>query len=237
MALEYLRGLDLDALVSAYGPLDPSRAYHLMLEAARGLAVAHARGIVHRDVKPANLHCADSNGSEDFVRILDFGVARSTRATGITLDGMVVGTPTYMAPEAFVAGDITPAADVYSLGATFYFALTGQPPFDGETSGHLREAHSHAPVVPPSLRTANDIPRALENVILRCLAKQAEDRYLDAIALTAALEACAPLIAPWTREAAARWWHRARVGRVPTVMPSTERTTEVEVVPLRATPT
>src|SRR5262249_7632620 len=110
MALEYLRGLDLDALVTAYGPLEPSRAYHFMLAAARGFAVAHARGIVHRDVKPANLPCADSKGSEDFLRILDFGVARSMRTTEITLDGMVVGTPTYMAPEAFVGGDITAAA-------------------------------------------------------------------------------------------------------------------------------
>ncbi|HTJ42983.1 MAG TPA: serine/threonine-protein kinase [Kofleriaceae bacterium] len=236
MAFEYLRGLDLDALVTAYGSLEPSRAYHLMVEAARGLAVAHARGIVHRDVKPANLHCADSNGSEDFVRILDFGVARSMTDTGLTLDGVVVGTPTYMAPEAFVGGDVTPAADVYALGATFYFALTGQPPFDAEDVATLRGAHLRAPVVPPSLRARREIPRALENVILRCLAKQGEDRYPDAIALVAALEACSTAIAPWSRETAARWWHRARVGRVPQVAPTTERTTEVEAVPLRATP-
>jgi hypothetical protein len=237
MALEYLRGLDLDALVTAYGPLEPNRAYHLMLEAARGIAVAHARGIVHRDVKPANLHCADANGSEDFVRILDFGVARSTHEVGLTLDGLVVGTPTYMAPEAFLGGDIATSADVYSLGATFYFALTGQPPFDGASVGALRQAHTHAPVVPPSLRAHCDIPRPLENVILRCLAKRPEDRYPDASAVTAALEACATVMAPWNRELAARWWHHARVGRVPTVMPTTERTTEVEAVPLRASAT
>jgi len=233
MALEYLRGLDMEALVNAYGALEPSRAYHLFLESARALAVAHQRGIVHRDVKPANLHCADSSGSEDFVRILDFGVARSTHAIKLTLDGTVVGTPTYMAPESFVSGDVTAAADVYSLGATFYFALTGQPPFEGDTIGDMRQCHQCRPVVPPSLRTMADLPRGLENVIMRCLAKNPEDRYADAAAVVAALEACAPSTAPWNRETAARWWHHARVGRVPTVIPTTDRTTEVEQMPVR----
>jgi serine/threonine-protein kinase len=234
MALQYLRGLDLDALVTAYGPVEPGRALHLMIDAARGLAVAHARGIVHRDVKPANLHCADSHGAEDFVRILDFGVARSIGEPNLTLDGMIVGTPTYMAPEAFAAGEVSPAADVYSLGATFYFALTGQPPFDGDDVADLRAAHLHAPVVPPSLRSEHEIARPLENVILRCLAKEPADRYDNALELIQALDACADAVAPWSREKAARWWHRARVGRVPTVAPSTERTTEVEAVPVRS---
>jgi hypothetical protein len=236
MAFEYLRGLDVDALVASYGPLEPPRTYHLMLEAARSLAIAHARGIVHRDVKPANLHCSDANGSEDLVHILDFGVACSTQAADAVLDDAVVGTPTYMAPEAFARGDVTAAADVYSLGAAFYYALTGQPPFDGDNDGELRHAHLHVPVVPPSLRTERELPRALENVIMRCLAKNPAERYPDATAVALALDACGAAIGPWSRELAARWWHRARVGRVPTLASNPERTTEVEAMPLRSTP-
>jgi hypothetical protein len=236
MAFEYLRGLDVGALVAAYGPLDPPRAYHLMVEAARGLAVAHARGVVHRDVKPANLHCSDANGSEDLVHILDFGVACTIPSADPALDDAAVGTPTYMAPEAFAGGVVTAAADVYSLGASFYYALTGQTPFDGDDDAELRHAHEHAPVVPPSLRVERDIPRALENVILRCLAKAPDDRYANATEVVAALVACGAAVGPWSRELAARWWHRARVGRVPTIVPSPERTTEVEAVPIRPTP-
>lgn len=231
IAFEYHRGMDLEALVAAFGPLEPERAVHIFSQACRGLAVAHRVGVVHRDVKPANLHCSDRKNEEDSVHILDFGVARPMDEVGVTLDGTVVGTPAYMSPEAFESGGITAAADVYSLGAALYFALTGTPPFDGETASDLRRAHQLAPLVPPSLRAQLDVPRPLEKIVLRCLAKDASARFRDAGALGSALDEVARQLPPWKRDDAARWWHRARVGRPATpVEPGRERTTEVEVV-------
>jgi serine/threonine-protein kinase len=231
IAFEYHRGMDLEALVTAFGALEPERAVHLFAQACRGLAVAHRVGVVHRDVKPANLHCSDRKNEEDSVHILDFGVARPIDEVGVTLDGTVVGTPAYMSPEAFEGSGLTPAADVYSLGAALYFALTGTPPFDGDTASDLRRAHQLAPLVPPSLRAQVELPRTLEKIVLRCLAKDPSTRFQDAAELGAALDHVARLLPSWKRDDAARWWHRARVGRPATPMaPTRERTTEVEVV-------
>jgi hypothetical protein len=230
IAFEYHRGMDLEALVQAFGPLDAQRAVHLFAQACHGLAVAHRTGIVHRDVKPANLHCSDRRNEEDSVHILDFGVARPMDEVGVTLDGTVVGTPAYMSPEAFEGGPLTAATDVYSLGAALYFALTGTQPFDGESASDLRRAHQLAPLVPPSLRAQVELPRVLEKIVLRCLAKEPSARYPDAAALGAALDGVARQLPPWKREDAARWWHRARVGRPATPPLTRERTTEVEVV-------
>jgi serine/threonine-protein kinase len=146
------------------------------------------------------------------------------------MEGAAVGTPAYMPPEAFMGGAVTPASDVYSLGAALYFAVTGSPPFDGDSAADLRRAHLHAPLVPPSLRCCKEVPRALEKIILRCLAKQPEDRFADAAELGVALERCARQLPAWTRDDAARWWHRARAGRLATPAMTKERTTEVEVV-------
>jgi len=135
-----------------------------------------------------------------------------------------------MSPEAFEGGTPTPASDVYALGAALYFCLTGSPPFDGDSVADLRAAHQRAPLVPPSLRASIDLPRALEKVVLRCLAKSPADRYRDAAELGEALETCGRLMAPWRREDAARWWHRSLAGRVTTRVTTKERTTEVVVI-------
>ena len=230
IAFEYHRGMDLEALVSAFGPLEPERAVHLFVQACQGLAVAHRVGVVHRDVKPANLHCGDRRHEEDSLHILDFGVARPIDEAGVTLDGTVVGTPAYMSPEAFDGAVVTPASDVYSLGAALYFALTGAPPFDGTSAADLRRSHQLAPLVPPSLRAQVEIPRPLEVVVLRCLAKDPSARHRDAGELGRALDSLARQLPPWKREDAARWWHRARVGRPASPAITTERTTEVEMV-------
>ena len=217
--------------MQAFGPVEPERAVHLFAQACHGLAVAHRVGVVHRDVKPANLHCSDRKHEEDSVHILDFGVARPMDEAGVTMDGTVVGTPAYMSPEAFEGAAVTAASDVYSLGAALYFALTGTQPFDGESASDLRRAHQHAPLIPPSLRAQNEVPRPLEKVVLRCLAKDPSARYPDAASLGTALDSVARQLPPWKREDASRWWHRARVGRPAAPMvPTRERTTEVEVV-------
>jgi hypothetical protein len=229
IAQEYLRGMDLDALVGGFGAIEPRRAIFLMRQVCEGLGAAHGCGVIHRDIKPANIHCADEKGAEDLVRILDFGVARRVAEDEPSQDGTVIGTPAYMSPEAFRGEHTTPASDVYALGATFYYAVTGAQAIDADSPAGFRHAHQYAPVVPPSLRAGVDVPRAIEKVILRCLAKAPADRYPDATALGAAIDEAAKSLEPWTRDDAARWWHHMRLGRI-RIPTRTEHTTDVEVV-------
>jgi len=212
IAMEYLRGMDLFAMVRRYGPIDVSRAVHFARQACLSLAEAHERGLVHRDVKPANLFALSSAGQEDFLKVLDFGVVRE-QAAGAgdpSQDRAMIGTPAFMAPEQFVAGDAVPAADIYAMGATLYFLLTGAPPFEVSTDLRLRRAHTSAPVIPPSLRRGQAVPAALEAIIARCMAKHPVDRYRDGAALICALDDL-PEIAPWTPADARAWWAQIRM--------------------------
>ena len=190
-AMELLRGEHLRALVRREGPLPVPRALHLVGQAARALAEAHARGIVHRDVKPENLFVTDAGGELDFVKVLDFGVAKLVRSgqSDLTRVGSITGTPSTMSPEAITSGEIGPPADVYALGAVLYFALTGRMPFEGDPAT-LLVAHLTEPVIPPSLRTTRAIPLDVERVVMRALAKDPADRYAEAGAFAAALATC-----------------------------------------------
>jgi len=212
IAMEHLRGLDLDAIVDGWGPLDVRRAAHFVKQACHSLAEAHERGLVHRDVKPGNLFALSSAGSEDFLKVLDFGVVRElgVPAADVTREGKMVGTPAFMAPEQFVGGDITPAADVYALGATLYYLLTASVPFQVEGDAKLWRAHSTQPVVPPSLRRGQPVPVALEAVVARCLAKNPVDRYPDCAALARALDEVTE-VEPWTNADAHQFWTEARI--------------------------
>ncbi|HUQ03222.1 MAG TPA: serine/threonine-protein kinase [Kofleriaceae bacterium] len=213
IAMEFLRGLDLADLVVGYGPLDVRRAVHMIRQAASSLAEAHEKGLVHRDVKPANLFALSTGATPDFVKVLDFGLVRElTRPLGQdTHEGVTLGTPAYMAPEQFLGADVTPASDVYGLGATLYFLLTGSAPFDdkGGDAG-LWRAHSTHPLVPASQRRGEDLPPALEAIISCCMAKHPSDRYRDATALGKALDDL-PMIGPWTSGEAVAWWTSARL--------------------------
>jgi eukaryotic-like serine/threonine-protein kinase len=211
IAMEYLRGSDLDALVHGHGPLAPARAFHFARQAARSLAEAHGRALVHRDIKPANLHASHVAGEEDFLRVLDFGVVRDVTdlAPHLTQEGAMVGTPTFMAPEAFGGSEATARSDIYSLGATLYFLLTGQPPFDGESSAKLWMAHARTPLVPPSLRR-DGVPASFERIVLRCLEKEPEARYADGTELGEALDAVEDVPA-WGPADARAWWEAARL--------------------------
>jgi len=214
IAMEHLRGLDLDAMVDTWGPLAIGRAIHYTRQACLSLAEAHERGLVHRDVKPGNLFALSSAGEEDFLKVLDFGVVRElgAPAADLTSEGVMVGTPVFMAPEQFTGGDVTPASDVYALGATLYFMLTATPPFDVQGDTKLWRAHTAAPVVPPSLRRGEPVPAALEAVVARCLAKHPVDRYVDCRALLGALDDLGDDgLEPWTRVEAQRWWTEARL--------------------------
>ncbi|AKF02970.1 serine/threonine-protein kinase [Sandaracinus amylolyticus] len=187
-AMELLNGVSLAELVKRDGALPAPRAVHLVTQAARALAEAHDRGIVHRDVKPENLFVTAAGGENDFVKVLDFGIARVEADGGhLTRTGAVAGTPSTMSPEVITGDRATSASDVYGLGAVLYYALTGRPPFVGEVAASTLIAHLHEAVVPPSARAPHDVPEDLEAIVLRCLEKKPGDRYPDGRALAEAL--------------------------------------------------
>ena len=196
-AMEPLTGETLRSLLDRERTLSVGRAVGLLRQAAGALAEAHVRGIVHRDVKPENLFICGTRPEQ--LKLLDFGIARvPSRADGPALTGVgwVVGTPAFMAPEQAGGMQATPASDVYSLGAVLYCALTGRPPIEATTPGEVMTAHVREPILPPSLRMSAELPPAVEQNILRCLAKRPEDRYKTAVELLAALDALEVDVAP-----------------------------------------
>jgi eukaryotic-like serine/threonine-protein kinase len=178
------------------------------------LSEAHRRGLVHRDVKPANLHLCVRGDLPDFVKVLDFGLAKQleTQDPKLSTAGVVLGTPLYMAPEVIASPDAVDArADIYALGAVMYFLLTGTPPFRGETPLSVFAQALHQPPEPPSLRLGKPVPRDLEQLVLRCLAKAPAQRPESAAELSALLVACSG-VAPWTEADAKRWWQERSPG-------------------------
>jgi len=192
--MELLAGESLAELAKHEAPLPPARALHLVGQAARALAEAHARGIVHRDVKPENLVVTNAGGERDFVKVLDFGIAKLTSVrdeeTALTRAGSMIGTPKWMAPEAFRGKPVEAPADVYGLGAVLYLLLTGTAPMPGETLGELAQAHLNETQAP--LPLPSSVPADIAAVIERCLKRAPEERYPNAGALAEALAACAP---------------------------------------------
>jgi len=189
-AMELLEGRDLHAIVSREGPLEPLRAARLVRQAAKALAEAHARGIVHRDVKPENLFVTSIGGEGEFVKVLDFGLAKlaqAERSMSLTVDGWAVGTPKWASPEVASGGEASPSSDVYGLGAVLYFLLCGAPPFDYADVGATVRAHLTEAPVPPSQRRPG-VPPAIEAVVLQCLEKDPARRFQGAGALAAVLK-------------------------------------------------
>ncbi|MFO0888279.1 MAG: serine/threonine-protein kinase [Isosphaeraceae bacterium] len=210
-AMAYVPGSSLAARLRD-GPVPPRQAADLLARVTDAIEHAHQKGVIHRDIKPANI-LIDAGGQP---RVTDFGLARRVRpdgAPGLTATGQPIGTPSYMAPEQAVgARSIGPAADVYSLGATLYAALSGRPPFlAASTAETLQLVREQEPV---ALRTLNlAIPRDLETICLKCLRKEPPDRYPSAAELAADLRrwlAGEPIRArPVTRlERAWRWCRR-----------------------------
>jgi eukaryotic-like serine/threonine-protein kinase len=188
-AMELLAGRDLEAIVSREGPLEPMRATRLVRQAARALAEAHVRGIVHRDIKPENLFVTSLGSDGEFVKVLDFGLAklaRGERSSTLTAVGWAVGTPKWASPEVAGGGDADPRSDVYGLGAVLYYLLCAVAPFDYQDVGHVIRAHISEAPVPPGQRRPG-IPPAIEAVVLRCLEKDPARRYTGAAEMAGAL--------------------------------------------------
>jgi serine/threonine-protein kinase len=206
--MEYLTGLSLDDMLQAHGPQPAERVVHLLRQACRSLSEAHAIGLVHRDIKPANLFAARCGGMYDVVKVLDFGLVKTVAeppSARLTQQGALSGTPLYMSPEQARGSDnVDCRSDVYSLGAVAYTMLVGRPIFERETPMEVLIAQARDEVTPPS-ELCDNVPADLEDVILRCLAKKAEDRYQDMVDLERALTQCAAAD-QWTQADAARWW-------------------------------
>ena len=179
LVMELVDGQPLSALLRGGQPLDPDAVRDLMAQAADAIGAAHRAGIVHRDVKPANLLVTPSRQ----VKITDFGIARATDGLGLTATGQVMGTPQYLSPEQARGATATSASDVYSLGVVAFECLAGHRPFDADSPVATALAHLNDPVpdLPP------DVPRDLAAVVRRAMAKDPGERFADGDAFAAAL--------------------------------------------------
>jgi len=212
--MELLDGLDLETLVRRYGPVPPERAIHILIQACDSLAEAHATGLIHRDVKPSNILTCHWGLKWDFVKVLDFGLVKTAWAMGnddhLTSEGTITGTPAYMAPEAALGGvPLDARVDLYGLGCVGYWLLTGERVFVGRTPVEVLLHHVKTPPLPPSERSGREIPDALEQVVLSCLAKDPDDRPQSAEGLASLLAACVTAEA-WTPDRARAWWEDNR---------------------------
>jgi serine/threonine-protein kinase len=177
IVMELVEGETLGNVLARRGRLPPHEVVELGIQAAAGLAHAHARGLVHRDVKPHNLLIR----TDGVLKVADFGIARAVASATrrLTSAGTILGTAAYLAPEQASGETVTAAADIYALGAVFYEALTGSAPFEGRTPFELLTARQRDAVVPVSDRAAG-VPPALEEIVMRCLARKPEYRPASA---------------------------------------------------------
>ncbi len=203
--MELLHGLTAEALVAKFGPQPAERVVHLISQACASLAEAHHRKLIHRDIKPANLYLCAIGLEVDFVKVLDFGLARDlTSDTRLTREGSTPGTPAYLAPEQ-IRDRTDHRSDLYSLGCVAYFLLTGRLVFEASSTVAMMTAHAREAPVAPSKRTELPIPPELDELVLALLAKDPAERPRSATELARRLGAI-PLATPWTSERAETWW-------------------------------
>ncbi len=192
-AMEYLSGSDLADILKQNGPLPVADAVDYVLQACEALAAAHELGIIHRDIKPANLFLATRHDGTRIVKLLDFGISKldDSEDLALTDTNAVMGSPVFMSPEQLLsARDVTHLTDIWSLGVTLHQLLTGELPFEATSPSSLG-AHIAA-TKPVALRDiAPNVPEPLECIVLKCLEKQAKDRYANIVDLAQALQTLA----------------------------------------------
>jgi len=209
--MELLEGHTLEALVERFGPLPAERVVFILRQACHSLAEAHAAGLVHRDVKPSNIFACRLGLDVDVVKVLDFGLVKSggpqaRLEQGLTVEGSLTGTPAYMPPEvALGSGPVDGRADIYALGCVAYWLLTGKAVFEGDNAMQVVIDHVRTAPVPPSRRTSQPIPDALERIVLLCLEKDPARRPSSVVALSNELQVLG-LEAHWSEERAQAWW-------------------------------
>jgi serine/threonine protein kinase len=216
-AMEYLDGINLEDLVTKFGPLPEGRVVDILRQVCGSLGEAHGIGLVHRDIKPANLVLNMRGGIFDFVKVLDFGLVKAMdekKEMQLTAANTVTGTPLYLSPEAIDRPDtVDSRTDVYAIGAVGYFLLTGTPVFQGTTLVEICMAHLKKAPQSPSERLGRPISAQLEAILLQCLAKDRSERFADMQSIADELLRCA-CAATWTRANAAAWWQQFRDGRL-----------------------
>ncbi len=211
--MEYLPGMNLDEIVRMYGPLPTNRAIHFLKQVCDALAEAHCQGLIHRDVKPANIFAARRGGMYDVVKLLDFGLVRQTKPSedehapdiDTAQEQLITGSPLYMSPEQARGESPDARSDIYSVGAVAYYLVTGQPPFMDENP--MRVVLAHARDIPAKPSTLNpQIEPQLEDLIMACLSKTPDDRPANVSSLRRTLKACQNG-ARWNSEDSATWWN------------------------------
>ncbi|MGH7537043.1 MAG: serine/threonine-protein kinase, partial [Gemmatimonadales bacterium] len=170
--MKFVEGRTLDSIIHEVGSMPVPMVQAILTQAGGALAHAHRRGIVHRDVKPANIMLDDGG----WVVVTDFGIAKISAAQALTMTGVTVGTPAYMSPEQCAAGQVTGASDQYSLGVVLYEMLTGKPPFAAESIMALMYAHFNE-TASPVLHHRPDCPPALDAAVMRMLEKTPAKRW------------------------------------------------------------
>ena len=204
-------GINLEDLVRLHGAQPERRVAAILEQICGSLSEAHATGLIHRDVKPANVMLTERGGISDFVKVLDFGLVKALEGehdSALTAQGVFTGTPLYMSPETIQHSDRVDArTDLYAVGAIGYFLLTGTPVFNGSNVMEILHKHVSAEPEPPSCRLRRPVSAQLEGLILKCLAKKPQDRPQSAVELADGLADCA-LMGSWGREDAAQWWRQ-----------------------------
>ena len=215
-AMEFLDGIDLQALVDRYGPLPPARVIHILRQVCGSLYEAHSLGMVHRDIKPSNLMLNRRGQEPDVVKVLDFGLVKALdeeKRAGLTQQNSLTGTPLYMSPEAIqLPNSVDARSDIYAVGAVGYFLLTGKPVFHADNVIDLCQQHLSATPAPLSERTGNAVPPELEGALLACLEKSRAKRPQTARDLSQMLDRCAAAHL-WSIEEADAWWGRHERGQ------------------------
>jgi hypothetical protein len=209
--MELLSGRDLDSLVREFGPVPADRTLFLLSQVCHSLADAHARGLVHRDVTPANIYACRMGLEYDFVKVLDFGLVKfndpsTMQTTLMTGPHVTTGTPAFMAPEIITnEGEVDQRADVYALGCVAYYLLTGQLVFEADTPMKMFLQHMQATPIPPSLRSELHIPREVDELVLACLEKEPSKRPQDTQEVMRMIRRCRSA-QTWDNDAARGWW-------------------------------
>ena len=175
ITMEYVSGQDLKGLIRETGALSTGRAISFAKQVAEGMCEAHNLGVIHRDLKPQNV-MVDKEGN---TKIMDFGIARSLRAVGMTAEGMIIGTPEYMAPEQVEGLEADQRTDIYAFGAILFEMVTGRVPFEGDSPLSVAYKHKNEIPIPPRKLNA-EIPEPCSKLILRCLEKEKSNRYQTA---------------------------------------------------------
>jgi eukaryotic-like serine/threonine-protein kinase len=179
---------------------------HLLEQVCSALAEAHQLELIHRDIKPANIMVCQLGERRDVVKVFDFGLAKDlTTESGLT-GSLVAGTPAFLAPDMIADPTaVTPATDLYAVGATAYFLLTGSLVFDGKTIAEVCMHHVQTPPEPVGNRAPHPVPPELAGLVMQCLAKKAGERPASARTMAQVLRALAAQH-PWTEEASTQWW-------------------------------